>query len=386
MTESKTHASDNEMDDWIAVVDRLPFIASVKRDFTSLRRMLYDRRAPRVAVVGAAGSGRTALANALLGAEAFDASTPHPNEGEWMRIDAAGRRLDWLELPATDALEDTEELAWRAFEDQLPDVLLGVVETGNEAASSDVSAALLALREQLNKEHGTKLEPLIVVSKADRLPPADAAPPYPSEKRTAVDLSLQGVRNAMSGLKRPAEAFMAVSATPIASDGSSVRWNIDALSDAILEQLPDAAQLEAARAFDVGQEARRKVARALVNSASALAVTVGLAPVPFADVFVLLPLQGAMVTGIAYLSGRPWDRRAGAEWIASMGVAGGAGIGLRWGARQLVKLVPGAGSLVGAGIAGAGTLAIGRSAIAYFIEGPGARPDRLELRADNPQP
>ncbi|MFK7989104.1 MAG: YcjF family protein [Sandaracinaceae bacterium] len=385
MTETKTRASDNEMDDWVAVVDRLPFIASVKRDFTSLRRMLYDRRAPRVAVVGAQGSGRTALANALLGAEAFDEAVPHPEPGTWMRIDAAGRRLDWLELPATDAIEDTEELAWRAFEDQIPDVLIGMVEAGNEAAASDVSVALAALRAQLDKEHGLKLEPLVVVSKVDRLPPADAAPPYPSEKRNAVDLSLQATRHAMAALKRPTEAFMAVSAAPVATDGTSGRWNLDVLSDAILERLPDAAQMEGARAFDVGQEARRKVARALVNSASALAVTVGLAPVPFADVFVLLPLQGAMVTGIAYLSGRPWDRRAGAEWIASMGVAGGAGIGLRWGARQLVKLVPGAGSLVGAGIAGAGTLAIGRSAIAYFIDGPGARPDRLELRADNPQ-
>jgi uncharacterized protein (DUF697 family) len=90
-----------------------------------------------------------------------------------------------------------------------------------------------------------------------------------------------------------------------------------------------------------------------------------------------------MVTGVAYLSGRPWDRKAGAEWIASVGVVGGAGFGLRWGAQQLVKLIPGAGSLVGAGVAGAGTLAIGRSAIAYFIDGPGSLPKRPQLKADN---
>ena len=62
----------------------------------------------------------------------------------------------------------------------------------------------------------------------------------------------------------------------------------------------------------------------------------------------------------------------------------GAGLGLRWGAQQLVKLVPGAGSIVGAGVASAGTLAIGRSAMAYFIDGPGQLGQRKELRADNP--
>jgi len=49
-----------------------------------------------------------------------------------------------------------------------------------------------------------------------------------------------------------------------------------------------------------------------------------------------------------------------------------------------VKLVPGAGTLVGASVAGAGTLAIGRSAMAYFIDGPGHE-RRVELRADNPE-
>ena len=63
-------------------------------------------------------------------------------------------------------------------------------------------------------------------------------------------------------------------------------------------------------------------------------------------------------------------------------VVGGAGMGLRWGAQQLAKLVPGAGSLVGAGVAGAGTLAIGRSAMAYFIDGPGSlREQRPQLSA-----
>jgi len=80
-----------------------------------------------------------------------------------------------------------------------------------------------------------------------------------------------------------------------------------------------------------------------------------------------------MVTTLAYLSGRAWDTRTAIEWMASMGAVGGAGLGLRWGARQLFKLMPGAGSVVSAGVAGAGTAAMGHSALAFFMRsGPRA--------------
>ena len=42
---------------------------------------------------------------------------------------------------------------------------------------------------------------------------------------------------------------------------------------------------------------------------------------------------------------------------------------LREGARAILKLVPGWGNIVCGMIAGAGTYAIGRAAIAYFLEG-----------------
>ncbi len=373
---------DNEIDDWMRVIDRLPFVGSIKRDATALRRLLYDRRAPRIAVVGLPGSGRTTLANALLSALTFGegGAAPAPAPGHWVRIDADGRRLDWMELPAELSRDALIELARRGFEETRPDVLVGAVEAGaEESASGPVHEALGALLKHLGEHHDPKEKPkvLVVLTKVDALHPADTPP---AEKEGAIEEAITRLRTRLADLGQPNEAFLPVCA--LASE-TVARWNVDHVGEAILDRLPDAAKLEGVRAFEVGRDARRRVARALVNSCSALAVTVGLAPVPFADAFLLLPLQAAMVTGIAYLSGRPWDRRAAAEWLASVGVVGGAGMGLRWSAQQLVKLVPGAGALVGAGVAGAGTLAIGRSAIAYFVDGPGGLSRRPELRADN---
>ena len=129
----------------------------------------------------------------------------------------------------------------------------------------------------------------------------------------------------------------------------------------------DPARVEGARALSGARRTRRRVATAITRASSTLAVTVAVAPIPLADMALLAPLQGLLVTSIAYLSGRPWDRRTALEWVGSVGAVGAAALGLRWGAQQAVKAIPGLGSVVSASIAGAGTLAIGRSAVGYFL-------------------
>ena len=42
---------------------------------------------------------------------------------------------------------------------------------------------------------------------------------------------------------------------------------------------------------------------------------------------------------------------------------------MRWAVQQIVKLVPGAGSMISASVAAAGTAALGHSAVAYFVDG-----------------
>lgn len=376
----------DETEDWLKVLDRLPFVGSIKRDTTALRNLLYDRRAPRIAVVGAPGSGRTALANGLLNAMTFGpgGAAPSPEAGAWVRIDADGRKMEWLELPTDLDAPALVELARRAFDESTPDLILGVIEAEAEAREAPpLRETLTALAGCLKSAYDATPPTLVVLSKVDALPPGGEAPPYSEGKRHGIDLALEALREHLGGLGLAEEAFVPASAKPYADEPHDPRYNLDGLGEAILARLPDPAKVEAVRAFGVGREARRTVARSLVNSCSAIALTVGLAPVPFADAFVLLPLQAAMVTGIAYVSGRSWDRKVAVEYLASLGAVGSAGVGLRWGAQQLVKLIPGAGSLVGASVAGAGTLAIGRSAMAYFIDGPG-REERLELRADNP--
>lgn len=384
------------LDDLGLVIDRIPFLGTIKTDLSQLRRVLVDRRAPRILALGAKGAGRTTLANELLAAAALpttsgvsDAAAPADAEarviapeGQWVHVRAAGRSLDWLELDATDdgkldaTLKDRLE---RALAEALPDVILLCIEA--PAALAELKPVALTLRtvSEMAKARrpegkGAESVPVLpVLTKLDHVLGATSIDAL--EGKAIVEREVQALRTALEASQVPLPRPIACAALPSPQ-------LLGALADEIYVRLPDAAQVEAARAFPVSRDKKREVARLVVHRASTIAVTIGLAPVPFSDALVLVPLQGLMVTAVAYIGGQPWDARAAAEWMTSIGVLGAAAFGLRWGAQQLVKLVPGAGTLLSASVAGTGTLAMGRSAIAYFIDGPGLRRPRALLPAN----
>ncbi len=380
-----------ELDDLFRIVDRLPFLGSLKRDLAQLRRLLYDRRTPRVLVIGARSSGRTSLANALLRLPAIPLGESDAARADaWIRIDASGRHLDWIEVES--GLLDDERLAAvrRAVDESAPDLVLVVVRA--DAVADDAARAIETLTQiQALSDDGktARAKVLGVVSQVDRIAQPEASETgtlrFRTEDLGKIDAATLALKNLLEvgrkeKLRRPVPVLAGGESAP---DGSpALRWNVEEVADAVHEALPDEAKVESVRALAVAVAIRRELARTIVNHCAAAAVTIGLMPIPFSDAILLLPLQGVMVSAIAYLAGQPWDGRAAFEWLGSVGVMGGAALGLRWGAQQLVKLIPGAGTLVSGSVAGAGTLAIGRSAIAYFVDGPGRREPRLELPAD----
>ena len=338
----------------LKVLDRLPFVSSVKRDIQSLRDLIYNRRAPRVMAIARDEMQGRALANALLGKRALlDDTEPY----RWVRIDADGALLDWLSVPVGG--EDATEQLARAFDDSVPDIALILASPADlDGRLEGVVTAIRRVQTRLSKPAE---QTIALLTETDAVPPPRARPPYPEEKSHAIELLREKLGRILREGEIETHAVLAVSA----HDGNG----IERLSEMLVEILPDRARVESARAFVLASRGRREVANRIVHSSSTLALTVGMAPIPFSDAFVIAPLQVTMVSSIAHLAGRPWDRRAFGEWVASMGIVGGAGMGLRWTARQLLKVIPGAGTLVSAGVAGAGTVSMGQSAIAYFLRG-----------------
>jgi len=137
--------------------------------------------------------------------------------------------------------------------------------------------------------------------------------------------------------------------------------------EAICAALPLPAQLEFAR-MTGARRAQAHIAGSLLKSFSAVCGVIAVQPIPLADMPILTTLQTLMVGMIIHTTGRPFSARLVAEFLGALGFNIGAGFVLREGARALVRVVPIWGNAVSGFVAGAGTYAIGKAAIAYFIE------------------
>ena len=141
----------------------------------------------------------------------------------------------------------------------------------------------------------------------------------------------------------------------------------DSVPEAICAALPNVARLEFAR-LTGAKEAQAQIAGSLLKSFTAVCGVIGLQPIPLADMPVLTTLQTLMVGLIIYTTGKPVSARIFGEFLGALGLNIGAGILFREGARAIIKIVPVWGNAVSGMVAGAGTYAVGRAAIAYFIE------------------
>lgn len=174
--------------------------------------------------------------------------------------------------------------------------------------------------------------------------------------------ALEEMPNVRGQLRHVLEIQLASRGTSAASPGAA------RLMSMLTQELPNEARVEMIR-ISRDRRAQEEIAQVLVKSTTAICTAIGAQPIPLADLPVLTTLQLGMVSGIMYISGRERSLRAATEFIAALGVNVGAGMVLREGARAVLKFFPGWGNVVCGMVAGAGTYALGRAAIVYFLEG-----------------
>lgn len=150
--------------------------------------------------------------------------------------------------------------------------------------------------------------------------------------------------------------------------------HIDRLVRRITDLIPDAMRdsFIAQQQADVVLKERR--VRSLIYSKAALCAGVGAIPIPVADVLVITPVQLAMVVTIGFFHGVEVGKERALELMATLG----AGVGFREGARQLLRLIPGYGLAISAGVAFAGTVALGEAANVWFKHKMTTSPEELQ--------
>jgi len=284
----------------------IPFKAALLKELIPLREIYLDRRAPRICI---AGDCIHPLVELIAGLGAGELTT-EPSENGWTKVTCGNKAEIFL---FDSRIHEHPGHLHSPLIETPPDFVL--VFSGVRDFS-----------------HIARSEPL-----AD-LP---GAPVF--ELSTASSQTKQGLTNSALSLQEK-------------------EWQ-----ELVCASLPLTAQLGFARFFSA-KRAQAYIASTLLKSFGALSGAVGMQPIPLADMPVLFSIQSTMVALIIHTSGRPASIRLASEFLAAIGVSVGVGFVFRETARVLLRFIPVWGNAISGLIAGAGTYAIGRSAIAYFID------------------
>jgi len=139
------------------------------------------------------------------------------------------------------------------------------------------------------------------------------------------------------------------------------------LLDATFRAAPHGVQEALTAAQKIDLKRKRASAEKTIGAAVASAAAAGATPIPFSDAVILVPIQLGMMAGIAHVYGVQVDKATAAS-LAATAAATQTGRSLVTG---LIKMVPGAGTLVGgaiaAGVASSLTWAVGQAWVAVCV-------------------
>ena len=378
------------------------------KDLKELMDGVDSHRPPRIFLIGRTGVGKSSLINAICGtyvAKVSDTKSCTATADVYQCKD--GNRVLMEILDTRGIAESVAINADLTAEDMLinqvnkfsPDVAIFMLNcTHRDDVNRDV-AFLKKLSKSFTKANDMRLPIVVVVNKSDEMAPSRFKDPaeYPQSKKDKIQEQVDYYKSIITDNGLKVDDIIAVSSLVdwMTADGTEVdvdeidklpqsdienlqmafdgRYQIEELLDILEGAIQDfEAQAGLRMAARLGVVVRR-IAKQLTTIFSTIAGAVALTPVPVADVYILIILQSLLVCLVASLGGLELSLENAKEFILGLGGVIGAGFTFRVIAQQSSKFVnslwPGVGSAVSSSIAAAGTHAIGRAAIMYYIDG-----------------
>ena len=366
-----------------------------------------SHRPPRIFLIGRTGVGKSSLINALCGAYVAPVSDTRSCTETAQTYQCKDGERTLMEILDTRGIAESDNLnAEISAEDMLinqvkefsPDVAIFMLNcTHRDDVDSDVNF-LKKLSESYAQAYNMRLPIVAVVNKCDEMAPSRLKNPneYTESKTKKIAEQVQHYKEIIVKNNLKIDDIIAVSSLIdwMTADGTEIdadsieslpvsdienlqiafdgRYHIEELFNILEKAILDFSARMGLRMALKLQEVVRRIANQLNKSFSAMSATVALSPIPISDIYILLLLQGILVSLIASLSGRDISLDTAKEFVLSMGGIAGAGYGFRLLAQQASKILnvfwAGSGSAVSASIAALGTSAIGKAAIAYYID------------------
>ena len=347
------------------------------KELEALMESISTQRPPRLLIAGDRGVGKSALVNALCRARIVE-TTPYGGED----VDRVVNDIDIYACKRGDEteIEIFETSTYKTAEkitqiiNFKPDAAVLLLDSSRDVDIHSQLEFFEDLKKKIESSGGNKLPLIVAITKVDEASDQtyeELVSEGEIGKKIAlsVDVDRNQLRESLSRYRGAILAHGNVVDEIVALSSLNL-YNFDDLRRIIEDVMVDPnAQMGFRMTFRLS-EVLSGVSNRLVKLFPGMAAVIALTPIPVADLYVLLILQGLMVALIARLSGRDVNLKTGIEFILSLGGVTLAGFGLRTVAQQAAKFanfLPFAGSAISSTIAATGTNAIGKAAVAHFI-------------------
>lgn len=373
------------LDTILDYVDKLPNPPkdSIKRELQNIREFIVEKRPPNIMIIGRCKAGKSSLINAIFREKVAEVGSVLSETGkaEWYQYQSekgAIRILDTRGLgdrtkPESANFQDSIDDITAAIDSECPDVILFLCKARDvDSHIAEDIKNIKEIRSFIYSCHNYPIPVISLITQVDQLDPIKIEPPYDNAiKKKNIITAVKAISDSFEEAKIELMKVIPVSAYAEYKDRKmsyNNYWNINVLIEYLIDALPHEAQIELARLSRLAK-VQKKIANVIVKATAVICGGIAATPIPVADIFPITTAQIGMVIGIGYISGRALTTETAKEFLVAIGVNVGTAFVLRQAARALIKYVfPGPGNVVSAVMASTATWAIGKAAIAYFIE------------------
>ncbi len=296
-------------------------------------------------IAGRTGVGKSTLVNAVFQGKLATTGQGRPVTQHTREITKSGVPL---------AIFDTRGLEMADFEATLQELAELVERRGKEADPSEhIHVAWVCIAEDSRRVEDAEVE-LVSMLEARGVPVIAVVTKARADQgfRATVQELLPLARN-VARVRALAEEF---------DDGHTVApMGLAELVELTSEVIPEGQRNAFAAAQKADVEQKRRRAHTAVGLAATTAAGIGAVPIPFADALALIPVQVSMLASITAIFGVPLEQGLLATLIAGAATGSGATVAGRAIVGGLLKLIPGAGTVMG-GVISAATAAAMTSA------------------------
>ncbi len=374
----------------LSSISKIPGFKKLKPKLEEFRRLVLEKRSPRIIVIGRRGSGKSSILNALIDDDKFLATgnldttkegkviSISTRDTEWNSVASGKFNLEWLDTPGTGAPSEKEirvEKLKMAINEKKPDAILIVIKASE--VDGEIDSTLTDLRKivQIAQNSENEVPPtFVVLSHIDDIEPQyDKKPPYDPDKLENIDRIIEKAKEHLTRHEIKYQSpLIPLSSYFVKKKNVDWRYNIDFLAKLLASKMPEITRLEASRAFHSLHAERTSLVDKIIYSSSVISgLSGGFVVIPLLGLIPMAVILIFMISIIAYLGGQSLSKKAALQFILNLTTGSGIGVAAAFGTitlQEAVKSIPIWGSIVNVASYSIITIAIGKGAKALYIE------------------